>query len=328
MTIGAALDVWLEDKRQAGIKPASIQTVDKRLRPFLPRESTLGDITPQRAAKLYLDETKREGRFGVLRACTHQKTLIFAKGFFSWAVERGYLKENPFIKVKPVGKASAGKPQLREDEARKLYELALVLAQDGDWRALALLVQLVMGLRSSEVLGLRARDLDANGSVLVIEGTKSKNAWRRLKIASEPLRRLLITRCLGLAPDALIFATARGGRMLTPMLYKAMHRLCYLAQIPKVCPHSLRGLHSSLAVAHGESSRAVAQALGHGNDAITRKHYITPEALDNARLDRVASTLSGPKSADLEGLSSALGGLSPEQLSALLASVEKRRKPF
>ena len=62
-------------------------------------------------------------------------------------------------------------------------------------------------------------------------------------------------------------------------------------------------------------------------DAITRKHYITPEALDNARLDRVTSTLSGTAGADFEGLSATLSGWSPEQLAALLASVEKRRKP-
>lgn len=326
LTIGAAFDEWLESKRQAGHKPRSIDTVERRLRAFLPLEATLGELTPQRAAQLYLDETKRNGRFGILHACTHHKTLLFAKGFFSWAVERGHAKENPFAKVKPIGKANAGKPQLREDEARKLYALSLERAQAGDLGACAVVLQLILGLRSAEVLGLRARDLDAGGTVLVVEGTKTKNSKRRLRIESEPLRALLSARCAELTAEALIFPDRRGGVHRTDFLYKTLQRLCTQAEVPIVCPHSLRGLHSSLAVAHGESSRAVAQALGHGSDAVTRKHYITPDALDVARARRVMGALENAPPPDMNALTNTLARLTPDQLSALLASVAERQK--
>jgi integrase len=326
LTIGAALDEWLEEKRQAGVKPLSITTIDSRLRPFLPVDTTLGEMTPQRAAQRYLQETRREGKYGVLRACTHHKTLLFAKGFFTWAVERGYLRENPFAKVKPIGKASSGKPQLREDEARKLYELGLKQAAAGDFWALAVLVQLIMGLRSGEVLGLRVRDVDAGATVLHIDGTKSKNARRRLTIESEPLRRLLAARCVGRRPDELIFPNKRGERYTAAMLFKFLRQLCAKAGVPQVCPHSLRGLHSSLAVAHGASSRFVAEALGHGSDAITRKHYITRDALDTARVKRVAGALEGQPAPDLENVVTLLSALLPEQLAEILSAVADRRK--
>ena len=324
LTIGAALDEWLEHKTQSGLKPASIQMMRRRLESFLPLAKALGELTAPQAAKLYLDETKREGRTGVVRPATHHKTLGFAKELFAWAVEREYLRENPFAKVKRLGRASAGKLQLREDEARKLSAL-LIEASASDSAALALLVQLILALRSSEVLGLRVRDLDADATVLVVEGTKTRNARRRLEIMSAPLRQLLGRHCAGLAPGELIFGNGRAEPYRVQRLQKALAKYCTQAGIPVVCPHSLRGLHSSIAVTHGASSKLVAEALGHGTDAITKKHYISAQALDSARATRIAEALT-PKSPapDLGHLESLLRQLAPEQLATLMASVAKR----
>ncbi|MBL9003243.1 MAG: hypothetical protein JNJ46_03300, partial [Myxococcales bacterium] len=50
--------------------------------------------------------------------------------------------------------------------------------------------------------------------------------------------------------------------------------LCDAANVPRVCPHSLRGLHATLAIEEGASGEAVARALGHTRFEITalRKH--------------------------------------------------------
>jgi integrase len=325
VTIGDAIEQWLAHKEQAGIKPVSVRLMRKRLRPFLPLDTTLGALTPQHAAKLYLDETKREGRAGIIRPATHHKTLVFTKELFSWAVEQGFIRENPFVKVKPIGRASAGKLQLREDEARRLNSV-LIEASEHDNAALALLVQLVMALRSGEVLGLRARDLDADSTVLVVEGTKTRNARRRLEIKSAPLRDLLSRHCAKLTPSDLIFGNGRSLPYHTNRLHKALQRYCVKAGVPVVCPHSLRGLHSSLAVTRGASSKLVAEALGHGTDAVTRKHYISPEAMDSARTTRIAEALAPkPAGPDLKVLEGLLRQLAPEHLEALLTSVGKAR---
>jgi integrase len=326
LPISAALDEWLSEKRQAGLRETSLSAISGKLRPFLPLDATLGEITPQRAARMYAAETQRQGRFGTVQAASHHKVLRSSRALFDWAVQRGYIASNPFANIRTIGRARAGKAQLRQDEAKKLNDLAIARAQAGDEQALAILVQLVMGLRSSEVLGLRVRDLDAAGTVLVIDGQKTHNARRSLSIESAPLRALLARHCQPLRPEQLIFGADRAAPYHTDRLFKALRRLCAEADIPQVCPHSLRGLHSSLAVARGASSRFVAEALGHGSDAITKRHYIAPDALAGATVKRVAEALTdAPPRRDLEPLHEALRSLSSEELEALFASVRDRR---
>lgn len=99
-----------------------------------------------------------------------------AKLFFRWVVERGYLRTSPFEKVKAVGKAHAGKLQLRIDEARKLTQVLVQAGQAGEEGAIAAFCQLVLGLRTSEVLERQVRDLDDDGYVLWIPSGKNDNS--------------------------------------------------------------------------------------------------------------------------------------------------------
>ncbi len=54
--------------------------------------------------------------------------------------------------------------------------------------------------------------------------------------------------------------------------------------VPRVCPHSRRGLHATLASEDGTSGEAVARALGHTSFDITAKHYAQADSVENARL--------------------------------------------
>ena len=66
------------------------------------------------------------------------------------AMERGYLAKNPFVSAKPIGKPRRGKPQPRIAQARKLYSELFRLAWAGESMAGCLLVQILLGPRSSE----------------------------------------------------------------------------------------------------------------------------------------------------------------------------------
>ncbi len=72
--------------------------------------------------------------------------------------------------------------------------------------------------------------------------------------------------------------------------------------MPRVSTHSLRGLHSTLALEAGATSSAVAAALGHGSFQITAKHYAAPGTVERVRSKAVEQTLSSaaPKPSDAD----------------------------
>lgn len=263
-----------------------------RLATMLPSDESLQALTIERATELYRATSQRLSRNGrPLSADSLYFLLKTAKRFAAWCIDRGHLSINPFAKLRRVGRATTGKTQLTADEARRFLDTALRLADTGDPRAVAVALQLSLGLRSSEVLGRRVRDVDEGGAVLLIDHGKTKNARRRPEIPGflrPALRRLAAER----PADAFLFGADRHGKQrATGFLIRQVHRICALAGVTKVCAHSLRGLHATLALRQGASPQAVAAALGHGSFAVTARHYAEPTQLLNSRVRTVLGAL-------------------------------------
>ena len=150
-------------------------------------------------------------------------------------------------------------------------------------------------------------------------GKLHKNTRRWLEIRSPMLQALLAKQARGRQPDDLLFGASRSLPFATPALWKWLRSFCKSAGVPRVCPHSLRGLHSTLAMEHGATSGLVAAALGHGSFEVTQRHYVQPGTMDNLKQAKVSAALeslepSAP--ADLTALSGLLQKLSPEGASA------------
>ena len=105
----------------------------------------------------------------------------------------------------------------------------------------------------------------------------------------QPLLRRLIH---GKQPAAWLLGATRTGRPKhLEYLWAKVHVLCTAAGVPVVCSHSLRGLHSTLAIEAGATANLVAAALGHGSFAVTARHYADPDALLGAQARRATSAL-------------------------------------
>lgn len=301
-TIGEAL-VEYEDAmvRERGRLDASARHACARLSRFLPVDESLSAMTDARATALYLAETERLRPDGQpLSVATQHVVLQLSRTFFSWCVEKGYKAQNPFTRVRKIGRQKSGKQQLSADEARRFLDAALDRAAAGDSGALAVALQLTLGLRSNEVLSRRVRDIDEDGAVLVIPSGKTKNARRRPQVP-EFLRRPLRALSQGRTPDALLFGDHGNDNSRSTYLRRKVLQLCQQAGVPSVCPHSLRGLHATLALRQGVSSQAVAAALGHGSFAVTARHYADPTAIVDARVRNVLVSLSAPFTNSIDG---------------------------
>ncbi len=312
--LGQILVQYITEKEERGrAKPESCRDQLRCLRVFFGKtlEEDISRITPKRAAVLYDEAVRVPKKNGEARkAATHRFYLELAKCFFRWAVRTGYISQNPFQEVEPVGRESVGKKQLRVEEARIYAETAFRrFDEQQDVMALASVVPLYLGLRASEVLKRKVRDVDAGGALLWIDGGKTKNARRHLKVEAKELQERLLLLTYGRGPEEPLFGYGETGK---PRRYTALwattQRICKAAGVPLVCPHSFRGLWATLSVESGAASSAVATALGHGNFAVTARHYAQPEALSNARSARVVDMLR------LDGSSNSMAQLSPEQI--------------
>ena len=323
LVLSELLEEYRHHRLRVGMAlPATIEQNEDRIRGLLGGwvDSPVADLTPARAAAAYqahADTPSRRGR--PYSAATHQFDLRITRIFFRWAVKAGRVEADPFAQVQPLGRPNVGKPQLRIDEARRFSDAAFEAWREGDPLALAALMALWMGLRASEALYRQVRDLDDGGRVLWIPGGKTTNARRRLEVP-EVLRGPLLQQARDRPGDAWLFPGPTGQGYRRTALNRAVTALCQRAGVPNVCTHSLRGLHTTLALGAGATAGAVASALGHGSFAMTAKHYAAPGSVESAASSRVAGILGTGSSDEL------LRGLDEGTLRDLLALLEERKR--
>lgn len=267
----------------AGLSLAPRTLIDQRAFLRVMFADTVGQWTASRAAAS-LEIWSRRWSVATQRLYLHR-----CRAFWAWLGHRKMAQLNPFEGLTIVGKSPRGKPQLRLDEARKLCAVCLEAYAAGDVLAAAPVLLLGLGLRASELLERRCRDVDDGGALLWIDKGKTQNARRMIDVPASlsPLLRSLIAERGG---DAWLFP--RGdGHWLRQSLHQRLAKLCKRAGVPVVCPHSLRGLHATLALRGGTSAAAVAAALGHASFEVTARHYAQPGSDEGPRSAAVTSQL-------------------------------------
>jgi len=320
-TLGESIDEYEAHRLNVrGVKSQSASDEKRLLRSFLPVGWPLVSLTPTKADRLYTEYANRPNKHNgkPLSPNTHQWVLAIAKGWAKWCVKAGWLASNPFSQVEPIGRRNAGKLQHTLDEARRLDAYLVAQASAGDRAAVGVLMMLHLGLRQGEVSARIVRDVDGDGQVLMIPFGKTNSSRRRVRVPGwlQPLLRSLIK---GKEPADRLFSVD-GRPIVKGYWWFKVQKYCERAGVTKVCPHSLRGLHATLAIEEGATSEAVARALGHTSFAMTARHYASPDSVVNARVAR-ASHLLAPASAavqsDKDTIESVLAQLTPEQLERL-----------
>jgi len=298
----AAYQAYQRDVK--GNRPKSIVTTGHVLHrffaPYLDQE--LARLTPQKGADLYERLWKGKGQKTKrpIAADTHRNYLLQARSFLSWCLEQNWIKLNSLERVKPVGQRSHGKVQLTIDEARRLYQHCLEVA-DKDDGALAVLMALGMGMRAGEIVSRTVRDLDDGGKAMRVEPNealtfkpKTKASRRPVPISSD-LQPLLKMRTQDKLPTALLFVSEKtGGPHWRDWVAEETHRLCKAVGVPVVCAHALRGVTATSAVEAGIAAEAVAKLLGHESASITRRAYIAPGTAEKQEREQIQKMLSGP----------------------------------
>lgn len=264
--VGEAVIAYIADLKADGAAQNTIKAETNFLAAVFPDPAEpIGDIGPGHYDELRKRPGRRPGE--TVAAATHQRALRTGKQFLAWCIGKGWLRKNPLADVKPKGKAKKGKKQLTLDEANKWMVVAEQMAPTNP-ACLAALLCACLGLRSSEVRSRQVRDLDRGGSVLWVSG---KGAEERVPLALTDPEAAFLLPLLAMAkkdklPQALLIDC-------TPfaLTYWA-RKICDKAGVPRVCPHSLRGLASTAGLEGGAAIGTVCRVLRHGVQ-VDRQHY-------------------------------------------------------
>lgn len=259
-TLAAALREYDAHRRvERGLSPASCEHAQRTLRAFLIDEETpIAALTETKARKLArFEHAQAQGIRRRYALSTRYAVLGHAARFFEWAKARHYVEQNPFDGVRPIGLWAAGSAPLALDQARTLAAVALQQAHL-DPGALGVLLPLVMGLRSAEVLNLRVQDIDLDAHRLAIAGPRGGQQTLAIPELLQPCIRAALA---SNPPDALLLGAGRTGRPRPHnFLWRALQRLCRQARVSPTCPRSLRTLHRQLAQTSRRATARISEA--------------------------------------------------------------------
>jgi len=145
------------------------------------------------------------------------------------------------------------------------------------------------GLRVSEIINLRVRDIDLQE--LTIHPKQAKGKKDRITLLAEGLRPAIKNLTAGKNANDFVFSSERGGRLTTRTAQKIFEKALKKAKIKKKATfHSLRHSFATHLLENGVDIRYVQELLGHQNIRTTQRYT----QVTNPKLKNIKSPLDQP----------------------------------
>lgn len=147
---------------------------------------------------------------------------------------------------------------------------ALVVASDDYFRPLVQ-AALLTGARWSELYRMTVRDVDLTAGTVLFPETKGGRP-RHVHLTDEGIA-FFSAQCRGKGLAALVFTNAAGNGFGPSHQIRFMREICKDAGVEHAGFHILRHTYGSRLAMAGVPMAVIAEALGHADERITRKHY-------------------------------------------------------
>ena len=291
ITVGEFLRKWLLDYAEINVRPKTFEGYRERLeKHVIPSLGSipLAQMKPAHVQE-YIAKKLKEG----LSANTVTGQYRILSEALSHAVKWDMVTRNVCLVVDP--------PRVEQVEMQALdipgVQRLLDAAKDTPWYTF-LYLAVGTGLRRSEMLALRWRDLDLQGFTLTVRRVlhwikdqgfiftepKTKKSARTIPLPPSVAMALRVHRerqdaereTLGapITDDGLVFARVDGSPFYPSVASHAFLSIARKAGLDEgIHLHSLRHTHASLLLAQGENLVVISQRLGHSKPSITSDIY-------------------------------------------------------
>ena len=283
----AWVDTWLYTYKEPDVKPTTFLTTYKRpceryIKPYF-KSKTLQEIC-QADIKAFLNTLTATCSQSLL-----DKIIICLRGIFESAIDNDRLTKNPCRNVTAKSK--------KEQEKKRTYdkETADALCRSDHKYALYIHILLRLGLRCSELCGLKWEDIDlktgkisitraltTEGGLTYIDKPKSANSTRKLDIPQDLLERL----AEHYDPKGGFIATLNGHH-ITPDHFgdrqlEAFYNYHKIPRELRLTPHELRHTCGTLLYQETKDIYYTSRFLGHSDISITTKIYVHSSMQEDA----------------------------------------------
>lgn len=238
-----------------------------------------------------LESGRRDGKGGLsAQTVRHHHRVLYQA--LKHAVKHGVLIRNVVEAVDPPRPDGKEMATLEPDDVHSLLDAA----HETPYYTL-FYTAIYTGLRRSELLGLRWRDIDLDLATLSVVQTlhhvpgkgyvfrepKTKHSRRLVDLspslalllrehrANQELERKLLG-CLP-KPNDLVFSYPDGTPLPPNSITKAFHKLAQSLGLSNIRLHDLRHTHATLMLRQGVHPKVVSERLGHSSVAITLDTY-------------------------------------------------------
>lgn len=292
VTFGQWANTWLNTYKKGTVKESTYletykRTVETYLLPYF-GSAYLNDIRPVNIQQFYKNLAPR-----CSQSVAH-KTQICINAIFNTAIENDLCFKNPAKGLSfSSTKENIEKRTYSEEQVRIILDYA-----KSHPNGISIILLLKMGLRRSELLGLRWEDinfsektLSVKRSVVVINNIstlgepKTKNSVRTLPIDEECLHYLL---SVDKTTPFVVGVNDSFTSISNWLVHKYRKFMLDLSvthpDIPILSPHELRHTCGTLLYKKSGNIYAVSQFLGHANIDITSKIYVHND-VDTLRSD-------------------------------------------
>lgn len=298
LTLRDWLDDWLIACRRRGIRDQTVHSYRSMIELYIPealRNTPLDAIRGRDLNLLYdhlLTHGRRDGSGG-LSARTVRYVHTILKRAFADALRAERMTSNPALSADPPSQRAARAPVFPVWSASELQQFLISSQDDPNYAAFHLAAS--TGLRRSEVLGLRWRDVNLDlqqlqvlqtvilvGSDVRIGIPKTDRSRRLVAIDEKTVSVLQAHRERagarfrngdGSFPDTLIFRNHAGGPIHPTLFSHYFQKRVEASGLRRIRFHDLRHTHATLALQAGVHPKVISERLGHSSITITLEIY-------------------------------------------------------
>lgn len=250
--------------------PATIRTylvATAQLGGFLGVNGTPADPTGVTREQLidwmrHLQRPKEEGGQGVTAQTALQRYRSVSR-LFAWLVETDEIKESPMDRMKPPRVPEKLVPVIGNADMEKLFKVCA--GTDFEARRDKAIISLFIdvGVRVSEMAGIRLRDIDLEERRLLVMGKGRRvREMRFVKETRSDIQRYILKRASHPHADADALWVGKRGPLTSNGIYQMIQRRCEDAGIEPIHPHMFRHTFAHLYLKSGGAEGDLMRVTG------------------------------------------------------------------